>query len=52
MNGAVAKLSNKIGITKLQFPKWKNAILSHIDFKSTIARKNSNIKNINHFQKP
>ena len=32
MHGAVEQLSNKLGINKLQFSEWKNAILSHIDF--------------------
>ena len=49
MNGAVEKLSNKNGITKLQFPEKKKAILITSIFRSTIARIDSNIKNVNHF---
>ena len=32
MNGVVEQLSSTLGINKLQFSEWKNAILSHIDF--------------------
>ena len=32
LNGAVGQLANELGINKLQFFEWKNAILSHIHF--------------------
>ena len=32
INEAVEQLSNKLGVNKLQFSEWENAILNHIDF--------------------